>query len=252
MTAVPARSALLYDTAASLRLVDTELRALDVPPAAAAEPAAPAAPAAGSDPALRAHLRALIEAPAEQPVGLAALPYILERVHSEVYAVLANLRESRAAIESATVENLQHTSARLQEVTSATEVAATDILDSLDRAGQIVDDLDAEEADAASDAPKRGPELRAKLREEIFGMMGALQFQDITTQQLAYASSVLIEMETRIAEVARLFAPGSAIALAVPAAAAPEAPAPSTFDPNATTLDAETRQALADAIFTAR
>jgi hypothetical protein len=183
--------------------------------------------------------------------ALVSLPSVLERASQEITAVLASLRESRNAMAQASVERLQHTHQKLREVSSATEVAATDILDSLDRAGQIVDDLDAEEADAASDAPKRGPELRAKLREEIFGMMGALQFQDITTQQLAYAS-VLIEMETRIAEVARLFAPGSAIALAVPAAAAPEALAPSTFDPNATTLDAETRQALADAIFTAR
>jgi chemotaxis regulatin CheY-phosphate phosphatase CheZ len=244
VTAVPARSALLYDTAASLRLVDTELRALDVPPAAgdAAPAAAAPAHAPGSDPALRAHLRALIEAPAEQPVGLAALPYILERVHSEVYAVLANLRESRAAIESATVENLQHTSARLQEVTSATEVAATDILDALDRTQNMVDDLEA--AEAADDRAKSAS-VRDLMREELFGMMGALQFQDITTQQLAAAASVLGDMESRLLQIARLFDP----AAAAPGGRAAEVPDPRTFDPNATTRDAEGRQAVADQVF---
>jgi hypothetical protein len=238
---------LLYDSQATLRLVDHELNELRDPAGSMREPAAAPCRCGAGRPSAAA-------AAAEIMAGgaLVSLPSVLERASQEITAVLASLRESRNAMAQASVERLQHTHQKLREVSSATEVAATDILDSLDRAGQIVDDLDAEEADAASDAPKRGPELRAKLREEIFGMMGALQFQDITTQQLAYASSVLIEMETRIAEVARLFAPGSAIALAVPAAAAPEALAPSTFDPNATTLDAETRQALADAIFTAR
>lgn len=233
---------LLYDSQATLRLVDHELNELRDPAGGMREPApAPCRCAEG-------------RAAAASTAGgaLVSLPSVLERASQEITAVLTSLRASRNAMAQASVERLQHTHQKLREVSSATEVAATDILDALDRAGQIVDELDAEEADAATDAPRRGPELRAKLREEIFGMMGALQFQDITTQQLAYASSVLVEMETRIAEVARLFAPGSAIALAVPGAAAPEAPAPSTFDPNATTLDAETRQALADAIFTAR
>jgi chemotaxis regulatin CheY-phosphate phosphatase CheZ len=188
------------------------------------------------------HLRALLDQPNGQPVGLAALPFILERANTEIQSVLANLRDSRTALETATVEKIHHTSEKLREVTSATEVAATDILDALDRAQTMVDDLDA--ADAEGDRDKAAT-TRDSLRMEIFGMMGCLQFQDITTQQLTYAASVLTDMESRLLSIAKLFDPATAMVRAVT-----DSPDPKTFDPNATTKHAEVRQALADQIFT--
>jgi hypothetical protein len=75
-----------------------------------------------------------------------------------------------------------------------------------------------------------------------------LQFQDITTQQLAYASSVIGEMEQRLTQMVALF---DLRDLGIDAA---PSPAPSIvgveFDPNATTTNAADRQALADEIFT--
>ena len=234
--AAPAdRSALLYDTEASLRLVDGELRALDGGP----ERDGPAAGHTAAD-----HLRALLTSPAGQPVGLTALPFILERANAEIQGVLANLRDSRTALETATVEKLQHTSEKLKEVTSATEVAATDILDALDRTQGMVDDLEA--AEQADDRAKAA-QVRDLMREEIFGMMGALQFQDITTQQLAYAASVLSEMESRLLQIARLFDPAASMVQSMAGS-----PDPRTFDPRATTRGAEQRQALADEIFLVR
>lgn len=188
------------------------------------------------------HLRALLQQPDGAPVGLAALPFILERANAEIQGVLANLRDSRDALQTATVEKIQHTNEKLKEVTSATEVAATDILDGLDRAQTMIDDLDA--ADAADDKAK-GAEIRENLRMEIFGMMGCLQFQDITTQQLAYAAGVLTDMEARLLHIARLFDPAAVMVRA----ATEQAPDPKTYDPNATTRNAEQRQALADALF---
>jgi chemotaxis regulatin CheY-phosphate phosphatase CheZ len=262
------RHELLYDTEAALRLVDNELDELRAgsavaegaapaggpyagpeaaKPAAAKPAAAKGAPklmvsaATGIEHPAAAHLRALLDQPAGAPVGLASLPFILERANHEIQAVLANLRDSREALETATVEKLQTTSEKLKEVTSATEVAATDILDALDRAQNLVDDLDA--ADAAGDKDK-GQNVRDLLREEIFGMMGALQFQDITTQQLSYASSVLQDMENRLLQIAKLFDPA-----AVMVRAALDAPDPQTFDKNATVKNATQRQSLADEIF---
>lgn len=228
-----ARHELLYDTEAALRLVDSELSAMGAAPAPEAD-----TPTVGS---AAHHLRGLLSQPEGAPVGLAALPFILERANEEIQAVLANLRDSRSALETATVEKLQHTSAKLKEVTSATEVAATDILDALDRAQTMIDDLEA--ADASGDAEKR-QHVRELLREEIFGMMGALQFQDITTQQLAYAASVLTDMESRLLHIAKLFDPAAVMVRSVGGG-----PDPKTFDPRATTRNAETRQALADQIF---
>jgi len=215
-------SELLYDSQATLRLVDRELDEIG-----ADAPARPPVTAAQATTAL----------------GLAALPYILERANAEIASVLLRLRESRTALRQATDEKLQRTHEKLREVTSATEVAATDILDSLDRAGSIVDQLDAEDEGKGTE---NAFTLRATLRDEIFGMMGALQFQDITTQQLAYASSVLVDMEDRLAAVAEMFEVTGGLQPTAPAAAKPAGPI--TFDPAATTHDAERRQALADEI----
>lgn len=235
-----ARHEVFYDTEAALRLVDHELSAREGDAAAAPPARTLALPeSAGSDAAH--HLRALLSQPEGRPVGLAALPFILERATHEIQNVLANLRDSREALQTATVEKIQHTSEKLKEVTSATEVAATDILDALDRAQGLIDDLDA--ADAAGDREKGGA-TREQLRMEIFGMMGCLQFQDITTQQLSYASSVLTDMENRLLSIAKLFDPAAALVRA-----ATDSPDPRTFDPNATVNGAEQRQALADEIF---
>jgi len=78
-------------------------------------------------------------------------------------------------------------------------------------------------------------------------MMGALQFQDITSQQLAHASSVLVDMEERLLEVARLFDHNVEDTQVFRAGSAPDE---KTYDPNATTKNAEGRQALADELFT--
>jgi len=231
-----ARHELLYDTEAALRLVDHELSEHlagdDLEPSGLATAEAPRAAAP-------------LSAASAMPVGpsvLVSLPALLERVTAEIQTVLASLRDSRDALETATVEKIQLTSEKLREVTSATEDAATNILDSLDRAQALVDDLDA--ADEANDR-ESARTTRDLLREEIFGIMGSLQFQDITTQQLAYASGVLTEMEERLGAIARLFDPAASTARG-PA----QAPDPKTFDPNATVWHAETRQALADEIFT--
>jgi chemotaxis regulatin CheY-phosphate phosphatase CheZ len=220
-----ARHELLYDTEAALRLVDHEL----------SEHRAP------SEPTPAEVLSALGSTPSASPSALAALPSLLERVTAEIQHVLTSLRNSRDALQTATVEKIQRTSEKLKEVTSATEVAATDILDALDRAQGHIDDLDS--ADEANDHEKARAS-RDLLREEIFGIMGSLQFQDITTQQLAYASSVLNDMEERLLSLARLFDPAAAFSHA--GAGAPD---PRTFDPNATVTNADQRQALADRIF---
>jgi chemotaxis regulatin CheY-phosphate phosphatase CheZ len=230
-----ARHELLYDTEASLRLVDHELTehrdAIDeaIDDAIAAEVEAPD----GSIP-LGAALPATGSA-------IASLPSLLERVTAEIQTVLASLRDSRDSLQTATVEKIQRTSEKLREVTSTTESATTDILDALDRAQTLVDDLDAADDEGDRD---RSRSTRDLLREEIFAIMNSLQFQDITNQQLAYAASVLTDMEDRLVALAKLFDPSAALAHA-----AGGAPDPRTFDPNATVRKAEERQALADSIF---
>jgi chemotaxis regulatin CheY-phosphate phosphatase CheZ len=177
-----------------------------------------------------------------EPLGLAALPMMLLRVYREIDTMVERLRESRGALQKAAVDKLHHTNEKLQLVTSATEVAATDIMDSVDRALVMVDQLETREnADLSDDANA----IRAALRDELFTVMTRLQFQDITTQQINHASAMLAEMETRLAALSQVFDP-RALGFAVEE----EAPLqPGTYDPQATTQNPDARQALADQLF---
>lgn len=179
--------------------------------------------------------------------SVAELPLILERANQQIHTVLAHLRDVREARQRSACGTLQYTHERIRAVTAATEDAATDILDACDRARHIVDALDVIDTTEPAD-PGKAKALRATLRDELFRMTGALQFQDITAQQLAHASTVLMDMETRLTDLATLFSTTLSVA-ALPASsgAVPEA---MTYDPNATTRNAEARQHLADEIFT--
>lgn len=210
-----------YESEAALRLVDQELDQLRDGPAA-------------DDPRLDA-------------VRVSDLPVILERANGQIHAVLSQMRDTRQALQCTSFTMLRNTHAKIQEVTVATEDAAIDILDACDRASHIVDELDAIDAVPSPDRGK-AQRLRATLRDELFMMMGALQFQDITAQQLAHASAVLVEMEMRLTEIAALF--DATIASEPPLATMGATPDPRTYDPNATTRNAEARQQLADTIFT--
>jgi hypothetical protein len=214
---------LLYDSEAALRLVDSAIEDIRKPD-----------PHAGMslDPVPAAHFRDLLHAAG--PLGPNGMSQVLARGYSEIVSVLGSLRESRNVLDRATTEKLQHTHAKLREVTNATEIAATDILDGLDRSVALVNEMDvkAAEGDAAA-----GLDLRNKLRDELFELVGCMQFQDITMQQLTYASSVMTEMETRLAELATILDPGTlgVGGLASSASGAIES--------------AESRQAVADEIF---
>ncbi len=205
----------LYESEAALRLVDQEIHDLRGEPM-------------------------LCEA------GVAELPAILQRANAQILEVLSRLRDTRTALQSSALQKFQVTQDKLREVTTATEDAATNILDACDRAAQIVDALDANDAQAVPNRAKASA-LRGTLRDELFLMMSALQFQDITTQQLNHASAVLVEMEDRLADIARLFDTSFDEQYRGKRYSAPDE---MIYDPNASTKNIEGRQALADEIFT--
>ena len=246
---------LLYDSEATLRLVDHELEALEQMDGVSTTPAAPAQSHLGEGPESASlaglsrigelsELSTLVEE-VTPTSALAMVPHILHKANTEIINVLGSLRQCRSAIEQATSDKLQITHEKIREVTNATETAATDILDGLDRAQGLLDELDAE-ADTSGDGSDKAKDLRSRLRDEIFVMTGCLQFQDITTQQLTYAASMLIEMESRLGEIARLFDPRRYGAPELP----PELPAlPEIFTPDAAYDKSDARQTVADRIF---
>ena len=157
----------------------------------------------------------------------------------EIGRLHRRLAQSREVLYKIADENLPHTNERLNVVTATTEAAATNLLDGLEAAIAMVDDLQ------DSEEPAARQKLSDDLRNQLFDLIGHLQFQDIITQQLAYASSVIAEAEARLGTLARNF--GVAVDGDDPAE---DATGPNTFDPGATMLDQGGRQALADELFT--
>jgi chemotaxis regulatin CheY-phosphate phosphatase CheZ len=191
--------------------------------------------------------------------SLGGLVTTLHRVYGEIIAIVECLRDSRSLLERASVERLHRTHAKLREVSSATEVATTGLLDSLDTALALVDRLEPAAGSSAGDAngaspPPTGADdhaaTRDELREELHSMMSLLQFQDITAQQLGHAASVLEDIEGRLISVAKVFDFDLDLGESERADDGEVAGEIVTNDPNASTLGAESRQALADAIFT--
>lgn len=213
----------LYDSEAALRLVNTALE--DMTGEAVPDHTPAAAPNAG-------------------PTNLADFVSLVVQGYSELNRVLVSLKQSRDALEKSSVEKLQHTHDKLKEVSQATEVAATDILNGLERASTMVDELDAAATNEAPDSP--APGIRNNLRDELFALMGHMQFQDITSQQLSYASAVLTEMEARVTRLVGILHPAVSEIVGTQMQYVPAAGP--TWDPNATLERREDRQAVADEI----
>lgn len=219
----PQRAAdVLYDSEAALRLVDAEVTRLR------REEGHDAAPTSGGPEPSSRH-----PSPAAAPV--------LASASQELRALLRVLRDSRGALEQATVSRLETTQSTLREVTTTAESAVSDVLDGLDRAQGLVDELEAADGHA-----EQCRALRARLRDELYVAATHLQFQDITKQQLHHATRLLAEMEQRLADLARVIDPAGPLFRRTMTLGAP---AEGTFDPNATHGDASGRQAVADAVF---
>jgi hypothetical protein len=192
-----------------------------------------------------------------KPAGLRELVKVLVQTYGEIMSVVDSLRNSRNLLEQAAMERLKSTHAKLAEVSSATELAATGMLDGLDRSLVLLDGM---ESAADGDDSEAQSSLRNDLRDELHSLMNLLQFQDITAQQLGYAGGVLLDIEDRMVELARVFdMRGLGLEEEGDEEEAPQGPEQkrsvrveethTTCDPEASHFGAEGRQAVADEIF---
>jgi hypothetical protein len=238
---------LLYDSEASLRLVDHAIEELS---------------SSGAE--LDRDARGFLNHMLTQPGGFTELSRTLLRAYAETQGIVDRIRQSCGAIDNAGIDKLQQMHGRLSEVSSATELAATDILDGISRTLALVEDLDADQP--LPDDERHS--MLASVKEELGGVAQHLQFQDITAQQLAHIASLLEDMRRRSDQMMEIFAPQmisfaaetpkSTPAVAKPASlpaaqvsgAAHSAARP--FDPNASMSPSEERQAIADEIFAIR
>lgn len=207
----------LYDSETMLRLVDSELEELR------------------DDDVRETNLRGN---------QVAVLLAVMQRASSEIAHVLCTLHTSREALEGVTLREIHDSAMKLYEVSSATEVAATRMMDGLERVHSLVDRLDElDSADCGSDPVIAAAAVRARMRDELFAVMGSLQFQDITSQQLGHVTQMLRDIERRLHATSSLLSGGCTEAVVISGEQLP------TFAESASTQNSFERQATADAIF---
>lgn len=169
---------------------------------------------------------------------------VMQRASSEIAQVLCTLHTSREALEGVTLQEIHDSAVKLCEVSSATEIAATRMMDGLERAHALVDRLDElDSVNGTGDSVIEAVTVRAKLRDELFALMGSLQFQDITSQQLGHVSQMLRDIERRLHATSSLLSGGRGEAAVISSEQVP------TFSESASTQNSFERQAAADAIF---
>ncbi|MEO7041770.1 MAG: hypothetical protein ABI035_05895 [Gemmatimonadaceae bacterium] len=169
---------------------------------------------------------------------------VMQLASSEIAQVLCTLHTSREALEGVTLQEIRDSALKLTEVARATEVAATRMMDGLERVHDLVDRLDEVGAqDASIENTQESGDVRAKLRDELFAIMGSLQFQDITSQQLGHVSQMLCDIERRLHATSSLLSGGLSEAVQIAGEGLP------TFSESASTQHSFERQATADSIF---
>jgi chemotaxis regulatin CheY-phosphate phosphatase CheZ len=157
--------------------------------------------------------------------------------------VLQLLRDGRTALQDVPAREIGDSIGKLHDVCAATEAAATRIMDGIDRAQAMIEQLDNLAEQPTLNGEIEEATVRARLREELFAVIGSLQFQDITSQQLGHVSKMLGDVGRRIHASAQLLdgACGEAEMLA--------GEAHPVFAESASTRDVGERQAAADALF---
>ena len=158
---------------------------------------------------------------------IARLVVFIEEVIPLFDAIQDNLKQSSSLIPKA--------SEKLGKVTSATEMAATEVMDIVDnvieRLNKMSENINVIEENLSAESAEVIKEKTALIREEIdgsqddlFSIMNALQFQDITTQQINGISETIENVHFKIAELLSGFQDEGISLLDVKKAA---------FDPNA-------------------
>jgi len=154
--------------------------------------------------------------------------------------------ESLASIAAPMAEKGAHGSGSLLSLASTLLRAYGEVASLLHRDRAVVSELEQEAAE--SEDPVRHARYTA-LREELYGVMTYIQFQDITSQQLGYAAAVIGDTERRLEQLTAIFEPFAADISAVTGTIVHSAP--EHFDPNAV-ADKTDSQAFADTLFGAR
>jgi chemotaxis regulatin CheY-phosphate phosphatase CheZ len=118
-------------------------------------------------------VRLAVDAVRRRP-NLAKLPDLLLRVYGDLAVALSGIRVTRETIQKHSIERLRDTHAKLNEVSSATEIAAMEMLNGLDRTLGMIDQLEG----ATKENRRPSHEMCDGLGTEVNQLYGCLQFQE--------------------------------------------------------------------------
>jgi hypothetical protein len=179
---------LLYDSEASLRLVDRAIGELS-----------PGASPGGADaPTLRQHL--------EQSSGSAGdqVDALLDD-YANTAAIVVRFCQNAGMMDDSVVGSLRPTPRGLAAVSARTAAATTAILDSVARAILLVDAVDGRQG--STDEARHA--IAASLREELHHLTDHLQHHDISAKQLDQIEALFADLRQRVTQVVSIFSPPS-------------------------------------------
>ena len=140
---------------------------------------------------------------------IAKLVFFIEEIIPLLNTIHVNLHKSTSMIPTATE--------KLDKVTSATEMAATEVMDIVDNVinrlnvmTENLDDIDAfvDEKSDLTNIKEKTETIRNEVngsQDDLFSIMNALQFQDITTQQINSIASTIDVVHGALAELLKGF-----------------------------------------------
>lgn len=180
----------------------------------------------------------------------------LSDIASSVTGLLENVRQLRDPLVESQRKVPQATS-QLDKITEQTEAAAHRMLDVVEKMTQREEDVikgltqlqGLIEPERHGDVAMLVAAVREKAEANLndaYAMMEALQFQDITSQQMNHAASLLEDIEDRLQNILGVFGPDGK---ALPQGAADKVRRERAFDPHADVNHNQARQADIDSMF---
>lgn len=185
---------------------------------------------------------------------------LIRGIESFIAGVVMDLDQSGKELKKSSKMILGRVRDQLDKVTESTQTAVTSVLDRIDhicdRQNDIFErivelreklssDVRQSETGELMEIIERIESIESEIQGEAFEIMNAMQFQDITSQQIQLAQQLLEEAREKLLEFRRVL---SAFAGSVGEESDGRKRTHWIFDPGATLKDREQRQRLADEV----
>ncbi|MEA2064306.1 MAG: protein phosphatase CheZ [Gemmatimonadota bacterium] len=186
-----------------------------------------------------------------------------QELENFIFGMARDLEMTRKELDKSSNELLGEASEQLDKVTESTQKAASSVMDRVDkicnsqntvfeRIGQIRESLKGLESEtgakAALEAVGQIEALEGEIQMEAFEIMNEMQFQDITTQQIQQANSLIDKAEKKLTDFGNMLVLVSGTKHKKGDGQKSAAAAEVTFDPEATMENRQERQDLADQV----